>query len=67
MNKYKKYRKTAVQEIRSYIPGEDLSNISIAPGEVPEDGGFIARDRKGSKWYITPEFVAENYELVGEN
>ena len=53
--------------MRNYIPGEDLSDISVALGEIPIKGGFIARDNKGSKWYITPEFVAENYELVGEN
>ena len=63
MSIWKKYRKIALQEMRDYICGEDLSNISVARGEVPKKGGKIARDNKGSQWYITPEFLSENYEL----
>jgi len=63
---WKKYRKTAVQEMRDYISGEDLTKVSVAPGETPKEGGKIARDNKGSRWYITPEFVAENYKEISE-
>ena len=60
---WKKYRKTALQEMRDYIPGEDLTGISVAPGETPKESGKIARDNQGSQWYVSPEFMAENYEL----
>ena len=63
MSEWKKYRKTAVQKMRDYIPGEDLTGVSVAPGETPKEGGKIARDNHGSQWYVSPEFMAENYEL----
>jgi len=58
---WQKYRKTAVQEMRDYIPGEDMTGISIAQGEIPKEGGKIARDNQGSRWYVSPEFMAQNY------
>ena len=61
-----KYRKTATQEMRDYIPGEDLTGVSVAPGENPKEGGKIARDKQGSQWYVSPEFMAENYALVND-
>jgi hypothetical protein len=65
-NEWKKYRKTAIQEMRDYIPGEDLTGVSITPGETPAEGGKIARDNHGSMWYITPEFFSDSYVLVDE-
>lgn len=64
MSEWKKYRKVATQEFRDYIPGEDITGISVAPGEVPMEGGKVGRDNKGSFWYVTPEFMAENYVLA---
>lgn len=61
---WQKYRKTAIQEMRNYVAGEDLTGVSVAPGETPKEGGKIARDRQGSQWYVSPEFMAENYEVV---
>jgi hypothetical protein len=61
METWKRYRKTATQEMRDYVPGEDLSGVSVAPGETPKKGGKIARDAQGSHWYVSPEFMAENY------
>ena len=60
---WQKYRKTAMQEMRDYILGEDLTGISVAHGETPKKGGKITRDNQGSKWYVSPEFMAESYEL----
>lgn len=61
---YKNYRKKSIQPMRAYILGEDLTCISVAPGETPKSGGKIAKDNQGSFWYISPEFMAENYEEV---
>ena len=63
MSEWKKYRKVAIQEMRPYISGEDLSGVSVNHNEIPKEGGMIARDSKNhnSQWYITPEFFKENY------
>lgn len=58
---WKKYRKTAVQEMRDYEVGEDLVGVSVAKNETPKPGGKIARDANGSQWYVSPEFMRENY------
>lgn len=50
--KWEKFRKIAIQETRDYVPGENLSKISVAPGEVPEKGDKIAHDESGSQWLI---------------
>jgi len=63
-SRWKTYRKTAVQEMRDYILGEDLTGVSVAPGETPKEGGKIARDNRGSFWYVSPEFIKDNYELT---
>ncbi len=49
MPKWEKYKKTAVQEMRDYVFGEDLTGVSVAPGETPKIGGKIARDNQGSR------------------
>lgn len=56
------YRKTVLQQMRPHVPGEDLTGISVADGEDPVRGGMIARDAAGVRWYVTPEFMAANYE-----
>ena len=63
---WKKYRKTAIQEMRPYIPGEDLSNISVSKEDIPEEGGMIARNAKNpnDQWYVAKDFFEENYEPV---
>lgn len=66
MTNWRKYRKTAIQEMRDYIPGEDLSKTSVAPGETPEAGDKIARDKSGSQWLIKKWFVDENYKEILE-
>ena len=62
---WKKYRKKTIQLMRDYIPGESLEDISIATKEIPPKiGGKIARDESGNQWYISPEFMAQNYVEV---
>lgn len=61
MSDWKSYIKTPKQLMRDYVPGEDLTGISVAPGETPKEGGKIAKDNQGSRWYISPEFITGNY------
>ena len=64
---WRKYRKISFQEMRPYVPGEDLTDISVANSEVPKEGGMIARDSNNHKdqWYISQEFFDLNYEDLG--
>lgn len=49
--------------MRPYIPGEDLTGISVWEGDVPEPGGMIAVNPKdpNDKWYVAKKYFEENY------
>lgn len=49
--------------MRPYIPGEDLTGISVSDSDSPEDGGMIAINPNdpSDKWYISKKFFEENY------
>jgi hypothetical protein len=66
MNKWKQYRKTALQEMRPYVPGEDLSGVSVNSEDTPELGGMIARnhDNHTDQWYVAKKFFEKNYEVT---
>lgn len=61
---WKYYRKTQTQVMRPYIPGEDLSKISVNKEDTPEEGGMIARNNNNpeDQWYVGKEFFKNNYE-----
>jgi hypothetical protein len=63
---WKKYRKSALQEMRPYIVGEDLSNVSVSDVDIPEKGGMIARNplNHEDQWYVAKDFFLRNYEEV---
>ena len=63
MSGFKQYRKKALQDMRPYIPGEDLTGISVSKEDTPEEGGMIARnaDNHKDQWYVSPQFF-KNYE-----
>ena len=63
---FKKYRKTGITEMRPYIPGEDLTGISVNKEDTPEPGGMIARNSKNheDQWYVAKKYVEDNYELA---
>ena len=63
MNPWRNYIKNTPQPMRPYIPGEDLTGISVWDGDTPEDGGMIAMNPKNPKdqWYVSKEFFIANY------
>jgi len=63
MSEYKDYIKPAVQPMRPYVPGEDLSGVSVSDQDVPELGGMIARnpDNHNDKWYVAKAFFDNSY------
>ena len=56
--------KTAVQWLRPYIPGEDMTGISVQDGDTPEEGGWIGMNPHNIKdrWYVSKEYYEINYQ-----
>ena len=63
---FKEYRKKGMQLMRPYVPGEDLTGISVNKEDTPELGGMIAMNRHNTedKWYVAKKFYEDNYELI---
>ena len=63
MSEFKNYRKKNVQPMRPYVPGEDMTGISVAECDTPELGGMIAISpaNEADKWYVAKQFFADNY------
>jgi len=61
------YKKIGTQKMRSYVPGEDLTGVSVSEADTPEEGGMIARGADdGALWYISKRFLELNYRPDGE-
>lgn len=60
------YRKKLLQPMRPYVPGEDMSGISVNAEDTPEEGGMIAwnPDNPADQWYVAKKFFEDNYEAV---
>lgn len=66
---WKKYRRTGLSEMRPYVLGEDMSNISVSEVDNPEtDMGMIARnpENHSDQWYVAREYFEKNLEEVKE-
>ena len=63
---FTQYRKKGVAEMRPYVPGENLTSISVNKEDTPEQGGMIARnpDNFEDQWYVAKAFFEKNYESV---
>lgn len=62
--KFNLYRKRGITEMRPYVPGEDLTGISVNAEDTPEPGGMIARnsDNHKDQWYVAKAYFIKNYE-----
>ena len=60
----KNYRKSNVQPMRPYVPGEDLNGVSVSVEDTPEMGGMIAvnPNNEDDRWYVAKNFFELNYE-----
>lgn len=61
---FKKYLRTNIAEMRAYIPGEDLTKISVSPEDDPEsDCGMVARNPMNHKdqWYVARAYFEANF------
>ncbi len=66
---FKKYKRTNIAEMRQYIKGEDLTNISVSNVDDPQnDMGMIARNpnNHSDQWYVARKYFLENFEEIRE-
>ena len=63
---WKQYRRTAISEMRPYVPGEDMRGISVQQDQEPMLGGMIARNPQdfSDQWYVTQEYFDDNLEAL---
>jgi hypothetical protein len=61
---YRLYRKKVCQPMRPYVPGEDLTGVSVSECDTPMLGGMIAMNpvNPTDMWYVSEEFFNANYE-----
>lgn len=67
MDTWQKYRRTGFSEMRPYVSGEDLSNVSVSAEDDPEtDLGVIARnpDNHKDQWYVSRAYFDRNFEVI---
>lgn len=59
----KLYRKKSVQPMRPYVPGENLSTVSVSKEDTPSEGGMIAHNpnNPSDRWYVSKKFFEDNY------
>lgn len=64
-NYWKRAERIGQIDVRRYVPGEDLSHVSVSPEDTPQEGGWIARNPNNQKdqWYINAEYFEKNYSL----
>lgn len=68
MSQFTQYRRKQIAELRPYIPGEDMNNISIAQVDrdagSPKLGDMIARNPKNhaDQWLVAAQYFADNFE-----
>ena len=72
MEDFKHYRKSQTVEMRPYVEGESVSNITVAPEDrkigSPQEGDMIARNphNHNDQWLVSKKYFDENYVEAGE-
>lgn len=66
MDEFKSYKRSGHAEMRPYIPGEDLSGVSVSGEDTPSEGGMIARNpaNHADQWYVAAAYFKKNFELL---
>lgn len=69
MSLFKKHRRIGYAEMRPYIQGESLNDVSLSEEDTPSKGGMIARnsDNHKDQWYVAEQWFIDNYEMEGED
>ena len=64
---FKQYKRKGLSEMRPYVLGEDLTNISVADVDTPStDRGMVARNPQNhdDQWYVARKYFEDNLESV---
>lgn len=63
---WRNYRRKGYSQMRPYVPGEDMTRISVNSQDRPMLGGMIARNPVDfrDQWYISETYFKENLEEV---
>ena len=67
---FQKYRRTQIAEMRPYVPGEDLTGVSISQQDElagsPKIGDMIARNPANhlDQWLVANAYFLANFELL---
>lgn len=67
MSEFKEYRRINIAEMRPYVKGEDMDNISVSDEDDPyNDGGMIARNIENHKdqWFVAKKYFEDNFEEI---
>lgn len=71
MNKFKKYRRKQIAELRPYQEGEVLANnVSVSSEDKkagsPKIGDMIARNPQNhnDQWLVAAQYFQENFEAI---
>ena len=70
MSVFKQYRRTQIAELRPYVPGEDMTRISISAPDrengSPKPGDMIARNpaNHDDQWLVAKAYFEKNFEEV---
>lgn len=62
---WKQYKRKGLSEMRPYVKGESLENISVSEVDEPDvDMGMVARNPKNHKdqWYVARKYFEDNLE-----
>lgn len=68
MADFQRYRRKEIAELRRYVEGEDLSQVSIGVAMrsmgSPKAGDMIARDPKhhDDQWLVSAQYFVDNFE-----
>ena len=60
------YRRKGQACMRPYIPGENLTGVSVSKEDIPELGGMVAKnlDNEADQWYVAKAYFNKNFEPV---
>lgn len=65
MSEWKQYKRKKLSEMRPYVRGESLENITVSTVDDPEtDMGMIARNPANydDQWYVARQYFEDNLE-----
>lgn len=71
MSEFKQYRRKQIAELRPYVYGESMEDISVSTADrengSPEEGDMIARNPKNhaDQWLVAAKYFTDNFEPVG--